>query len=45
MCTSLAPVARLFSPASQGERTHFHWANRPGCLAKIPVHHRLNRLY
>jgi hypothetical protein len=31
-------------PISQHERTHFHWANRSGCLSISPTHHRLNRL-
>src|ERR1035441_8729451 len=30
---------------SQYARTHFHWANRAGCLSISPVHHRLNRLW
>ena len=30
--------------AGQKARTHFHWANRAGCLSINPVHHRWNRL-
>jgi hypothetical protein len=28
----------------QGERTHCHWANRPGSRWSSPAHHRMNRL-
>jgi alpha-glucoside transport system substrate-binding protein len=40
---SLPSPGSSHPPGVPYERTHFQWANRPGCRSSSPAHHLLNR--